>query len=144
MFSAKRWAKTDALFPEKLGIALVRIMVGAVFVMHGYQKWFVWKPAGTVAGFQGMGFPPTAAYAAMTAELLCGTLLVLGLFTRLAAIPIVATMAVAIIEVHLPNGFFLVDKSHGYEYALTLGVAALGLLLAGPGTLSVDSLLSRK
>lgn len=144
MISGKRWATTSGAIPEKLGIALVRIMVGVVFVMHGYQKWFVFKPEGTVGFFHSIGLPPAAAYAAMTVELGCGVLLVLGLFTRLAAIPIMVTMTVAILQVHLPNGFFLKDKTPGFEYALTLGVAALGLLLAGPGTLSVDSLLSRK
>ena len=123
-----------------MGITLVRLMVGVVFVVHGSQKWFVWHPAGTVAGFAHLGFPPAAAYTAMTAELLCGVLLVLGLFTRLAAIPIVITMAVAILKVHFANGFFVTNL--GYEYALTLGIAALALVLAGPGMLAVDNLFA--
>jgi putative oxidoreductase len=142
MAASKRWAATVGGSPERFGIALVRIIVGVVFVMHGYQKWFVYKPAGTVNAFHGMGFPPAAAYAAMTAELVCGSLLVLGLFTRLAAIPIVITMAVAVIQVHLPHGFYLVPGG-GFEYALTLGVAALGLVLAGPGSPAIDNLLAK-
>jgi putative oxidoreductase len=52
-------------------------------------------------------------------------------------------MIVAIMEVHLKNGFFLgydMQKA-GYEYALTLGIAALALIFTGPGTLAVDNLL---
>ncbi len=141
--AAKRWAATVGGSPEKFGIALVRIMVGAVFVMHGYQKWFVNGPSGTVHGFASMGIPAAGAYAAMTAELGCGALLILGLFTRLAAIPIIVTMAVAILKVHLSNGFFLIPGG-GYEYALTLGVAALGILLAGPGSPAADNLIAGK
>jgi putative oxidoreductase len=141
--AAKRWAATVGGSPEQFGIALVRIMVGIVFVMHGYQKWFTNGPTNTVNMFSSMGIPPAGAYAAMIAELGCGALLVLGLFTRLAAIPIVVTMAVAVIKVHLPNGFFLYPKM-GFEYALTLGVAALGIVLAGPGAPAADNLLSGK
>ena len=138
--SCCHWATTSAGCAERMGITLVRLMVGVVFVVHGSQKWFVWHPAGTVAGFAHLGFPPAAAYTAMTAELLCGVLLVLGLFTRLAAIPIVITMAVAILKVHFANGFFVTNL--GYEYALTLGIAALALVLAGPGMLAVDNLFA--
>jgi putative oxidoreductase len=138
--ASRRWAATVANTPERFGIALVRIVVGAVFVMHGYQKWFMLKPAGTVSMFGSMGMPPSAAYAAMTAELVCGVLLVLGLLTRLAAIPIIVVMTVAILEVHLPHGFFAMNM--GYEYPLTLGVAALGLLLTGSGALAVDNVLA--
>ncbi|HWE04118.1 MAG TPA: DoxX family protein [Tepidisphaeraceae bacterium] len=137
-----RWAVSSAGGAERVGIMLVRLMVGVAFAVHGYQKWFIWHPAGTVAGFGHMGFPPAAAYTAMTAELVCGVLLILGLFTRFAAIPIVITMIVAIVKVHLHNGFFV--SNMGYEYALTLGVAALALVLAGPGTLAVDDLIAGK
>jgi putative oxidoreductase len=140
MASPKRWAATVANPPEKFGIALIRLMVGVVFVMHGYQKWFVFKPSGTVDMFASMHIPASAAYAAMTAELACGALLVLGLLTRLAAIPIVVVMAVAIYDVHLKNGFYAM--SGGYEYPLTLGIAALGLVFTGPGMLAADNLLA--
>ena len=142
--SGRRWAATLASNPERLGITLLRLLVGAVFVMHGYQKVFVAGPAGTVNMFGHMGFPPVAAYLAMGAELGCGALLVLGLLTRLAAIPILVTMVVAVVKVHLPNGFFLMPSAPGYEYALTLGVAALALVLAGPGVLAVDNVLAGK
>jgi putative oxidoreductase len=130
---------TNANVMERIGVMFVRIAVGVVFFMHGYQKWFTYKPQGVVDAFGKMGLPPAAAYATMTAELVCGALLILGFLTRIAVIPIIVVMTVAILHVHLKNGFFL-DKM-GYEYALTLGLAGLGILFAGPGLLAVDNLL---
>ena len=138
--STQRLSSTVASVPEKFGIMLVRLVVGAVFIMHGYQKWFTNGPSNTVKAFhEHFQMPPAAAYAAMTAEFACGILLVLGLFTRLAAIPIIVVMAVAILQVHLPHGFF---APMGYEYPLTLGIAALGLAFAGPGMVAADNLIA--
>jgi len=129
---------------EKFGILLVRLVVGAVFIMHGYQKLFVWTMSaadGTVSKFHSMGFggySAPAAWTAAIAEFACGILLVLGLFTRLAAIPILVTMAVAIVQVHLSHGFY--SMAGGFEYPLTLGVGALALLLSGSGALGLDNL----
>ena len=142
--SAKRFGGS-----EMFGILLVRLMVGAVFIMHGYQKLFVFGmngPSGTISAFHdkmGFGdFSTPAAWAAAIAEFGCGILLALGLFTRLAAIPIIVTMAVAVVKVHLSHGFFLMVG--GYEYALTLGIAALGLLMTGSGALGLDNLRGRR
>lgn len=77
-----------------------------------------------------------SAVAATSAELLGGLALILGLFTRLAAIPVAFTMLVAMMSVHLANGFFLPDS---IEYTLTLFVTAAGVARAGPGALAVDN-----
>jgi len=140
--SCCRIMATSAGCAERMGITLVRVMVGVVFIFHGYQKWFVMGPAKMMEMFGSMGISHSATYAAMTAELGCGILLVLGLFTRFAAVPILITMIVAIVKVHLAHGFSL--GNGGYEYPLTLGVAALALILAGPGTLAVDNLFTGK
>ena len=140
----QRMATTSGAGAERLGLTLIRLVVGAVFIMHGYQK--VSNMEATISTFHNkLGFGTNAnmaAWAAAIAELGCGCLLALGLFTRLAAIPIIVVMAVAVMQVHLPHGFFA--QNMGYEYALTLGVCALGLLLAGPGTLAADNFLGGK
>lgn len=122
---------------------LLRAVVGAVFVMHGVQKLFVMGFDGVAVGFQQMGipYPEIAARVVALVEFFGGMLLVLGLFTRLAAMALAINMIVAIAFVHLPNGFFLPD---GYEFALTLLVGNLSLLAAGAGAFSLDAWLKHR
>ncbi|MBI2001159.1 MAG: DoxX family protein, partial [candidate division NC10 bacterium] len=106
------------------GITVLRVVVGIVFLVHGGQKLFVWGFGG-VAGFLGqVGIPAPmlAAVIVTLVELLGGLALLLGLFTRWAAIPLAINMAVAILTVHLQAGFFL---PNGYEFALTLLAATV-------------------
>jgi putative oxidoreductase len=124
------------------GVALIRIMIGLVFVMHGGQKLFVFGIGGTAAFFgqAGIPMPMVSATVASLSEFLCGAALLVGLFTRLAIIPLIVTMLVAIFHVHLRNGFFLPT---GFEYALTMLVALVALGLTGPGQLALDGLRRR-
>lgn len=124
------------------GITVLRVVVGIVFLVHGGQKLFVWGFGG-VAGFLGqVGIPAPmlAAVVVTLVELLGGLALLLGLFTRWAAIPLAINMAVAILTVHLQAGFFL---PNGYEFALTLLAANVALALLGGGEASVDRLLTK-
>jgi len=123
---------------DQLGIALLRIMVGAVFVAHGAQKLFVIGVGGVSHMLHGLGIPmayPMAIVVTLV-EFGGGIALILGVATRYAAALLVINMAVAVFKVHLHNGFFL--NKGGFEYALTLLVANLALLLAGPGSPSLQ------
>ena len=125
------------------GLLLLRLAVGAVFVMHGWQKIFVMGFRG-VAGFLGpMGFPlpVVAAIVLMLAEFLCGLGVLLGVFTRYAAALLATVMLVALLMVHLKNGFFL---PHGFEYVLTLLAANLALILSGPGALALGAKIGKR
>lgn len=126
---------------SEIGLALVRIVVGIVFFVHGWQKLFMFGFEGT-AGFLGsIGVPAPLVMAVVVTlvELLGGLALIVGLFTRLAAIPIAVTMLVALFTVHLANGFFV--SNGGYEFVLTLFVANVSLALAGGGAFAVDNML---
>jgi len=119
-----------------LGRLALRWVIGLVFIMHGGQKLFV-KGLPTVAGFLGtVGITPPAfwAFVLTVAELAGGVLLIVGAFTRFAALSLGITMVVAIASVLWTKGFFL----PGYEFALTLLGASIALTLTGPGRYAVD------
>ncbi len=125
------------------GIAALRIVVGIVFLAHGGQKLFVWGFGAVAEGFGQIGIPaPMLASVIVTlVEFLGGLALLLGLFTRWAAVPLAINMLGAILTVHLRAGFFLPD---GYEFALTLLAANVALALLGSGEASVERLLEKR
>lgn len=124
------------------GLAVLRAIVGTVFVAHGAQKLFVFGLPGLTAGFESMGIPlaAVAAPAVALVELLGGLALIAGLLTRLASVGLAITMLGAIVFAHLSAGFFAPD---GVEFVLTLFGAAVALALTGPGALSLDARLAR-
>jgi putative oxidoreductase len=126
-----------------LGITLVRIITGCIFVAHGYQKLFVFGIAGVTGAFTQMGVPASTIIAPLVAivELAGGIALILGLLTRLAALGLAIDMLGAIFIVHLKNGFFL---PNGIEFALLLLLACLALVTAGAGALSIDEAIATR
>ena len=90
------------------GLAVLRVIVGFSFLMHGWQKVFQYGIAGTTAGFTQMGVPLPALTAPLVSilELVGGALLLIGLATRLVALLLAIDMLVATLLVHLPGGFF--------------------------------------
>lgn len=138
------------ILTSKAGAAalILRVPVGLVLAAHGAQKLFGWFGgnglAGTAQWLSSMGMEPglLMAILAGSAEFFGGLALVVGLFTRPAALVAAFTMLVAIFSVHISNGLF-VDNG-GYEYALILMVALLALVVQGGGTFSMDKVLSEK
>ncbi|HVH67175.1 MAG TPA: DoxX family protein [Gemmatimonadales bacterium] len=127
------------------GLLALRLALGAVFLGHGAQKGF---GAFGGPGFQGatgfvesIGFRPARLWAALAVggELAAGLLFLLGLWTPVAGLLVLATMAVAIAKVHGPKGFFA--QNGGYEYNLVLIIAALAVAAIGPGAFSLEHVL---
>lgn len=111
---------------------VLRVVTGVIFALHGYQKLEGGLPM--VAGMlEGMGFPMPMVFAVLliAAELGGGILLILGVLTRLSAKVLAIVSVVALVSVHLPNGFFM--STGGYEYILLLLAASVSLVLSGPG-----------
>lgn len=124
------------------GLALLRVVVGVVFMAHGAQKLFVFGLDGVSGGFAQMGIPfaAVAAPAVALGELLGGLALVSGLLTRVAAAGLSVIMLGALFSVHLAAGFFL---PNGYEFVLTLFAVSATLAVTGPGRYSLDRILTR-
>jgi putative oxidoreductase len=126
---------------QGLGIAVLRWIVGVVFLFHGSQKLFVVHFAGTAAFFRqaGIPLPEVSAVVVTLVEFLGGVALILGVGTRLAAVLLAINMLGAIYFVHGKNGFSM--QGGGYEYALTLLVANVSLALSGAGICALDNLI---
>lgn len=125
------------------GITVLRVVIGVVFLAHGLQKLFIFGVDGVTGMLGGIGFPVpmVAAILLIGAETLGGLALILGLFTRWAAIPLAFTMLVAILTAHLSSGFFA--SNNGFEYPLTLLAASVALVFLGSGALAVDQVLEQ-
>lgn len=128
-----------------LGLLIVRLVVGLLFVGHGAQKLFGWfggyGPKGTGGWLESVGIKPGVAMAVVAGlmELVGGLLFAAGLLTPLAAALIVLTMLGAIVKVHGQNGLWA--TANGYEYNLVLVAIAIGIALTGAGDYSIDALI---
>lgn len=123
------------------GIALLRVVVGLTFFMHGQQKLFQIGVGGVGGMFASLGVPAPelAAVAVSLVETVGGLALIAGVATRVAGVLLAADVLVAMLLVHLPHGFYASDG--GVELVLVLGAAALALALTGPGVLAVANVL---
>jgi putative oxidoreductase len=129
---------------QATGLALLRIVVGVVFIAHGWNHVFGGgKIAGTARWFQSLGMRPAIVHAwlASLTEIGAGALLVLGLATPLAGAGVVGVMLVAWITNHRKNGFFIFRPGEGYEYVMTLTACGLMFAFTGGGLWSLDHLL---
>jgi putative oxidoreductase len=119
-------------------LLVLRVGIAAFMMVHGYQK-LSWLTAGGEIQFGdpiGLG-QATSLYLAVFAEFFCSVFLLIGLGTRLALIPLIITMSVAVFIVHAPDGFD--KKEMGLHYLLVYAF----LLVSGPGKYSIDSVISK-
>lgn len=124
-----------------LGLTILRVITGIIFVAHGSQKIFVFGFGGVAGAFGQMGVPMAGVVGPLVAlvELFGGLALIAGLLTRLAALGLTATMLGALFLVHLRAGFFL---PNGFEFVLSLLGSTLMLVLTGAGNWSLDARLA--
>jgi putative oxidoreductase len=127
-------------------VIIVRLMVGAVFVSEGIQKFLY--PAEVGAGrFAKIGIPSSEVVAPIVAsfEIACGALVLLGAFTRLAVLPLIAIMLTAIATTKIPilmgQGFWKMAHEARTDWSMLLGT--IFLLVIGAGAWSLDAYWTR-
>ena len=130
---------------------VIRLTLAVVIFPHGAQKVLGWFGGygfdGTMGFFtQTLGIPYPLALLAMAAEFLGPLALAAGFLTRVAAFGIATNMTVAVLLVHLPNGFFMnwsgAQAGEGFEYHLLVLGLSLALVIWGAGRASVDRALA--
>ena len=125
-------------------VILIRLVVGLVFLTEGIQKFLFPADLG-VGRFIKIGIPAPEFFAPFVGvvEIVCGTLIVIGLLTRLASIPLIIDIAVAIISTKIPmlldKGFWATAHEARTDWAMLLG--SIFLLIVGAGKMSIDSRL---
>jgi putative oxidoreductase len=120
---------------QPLGLLVLRLVLGAIMIAHGYPKF------GGMHHFmdtvRGLHLPGWTAYLAAAAEFGGGILVIVGFLTRLSALAICIDMVVAIVGVHLKNGFL---GQGNYQFPLALAAIAFSLIFSGAGPISIDGL----
>jgi putative oxidoreductase len=137
------YLSSTTILPQRVNaaLAILRIVVGVIFIAHGAQKLFVFGLAGVVGAFGQMGVPlpgvtgPAIAFL----EFFGGIALLLGLLTQAVALLIAVDMLGAIALVKINKGLI-----GGYEFELVLLASALVLALAGAGEYSLDRMLAAR
>ena len=125
-------------------VLLVRLMVGWVFLSEGIQK-FLFPAALGIGRFEKIGIPAPHFFAPFVGvvEIVCGSLLIVGLLTRLAAIPLLINISVALLTTKLPllskSGFWAAMHEARTDFCMFLGL--IFLIAAGSGRLALDARL---
>lgn len=126
---------------------LCRLAVGFIFLSEGIQKYLFPATLGT-GRFEKIGFSNPAFWAYFTGafEMVCGILILIGLFTRLAAIPLLIIMIVSFITTKYPElmdkGFWFMAHDYRTDFAMTL--LLIYLIIYGGGKSSVDYKIRQK
>jgi putative oxidoreductase len=140
---------SSSAWAERAGkaIVLVRVLVGWVFLSEGIQK-FLFPDTLGVGRFVKIGIPWPQVMAPFvgTVEILCGTLLLIGLFTRFAVIPLLGVISVALYSTKIVTfakfGFWGTLHEARTDVSMLLGL--IFLLLVGGGSWSLDAVRSRR
>jgi putative oxidoreductase len=126
-----------------LGLAIVRVITGVIFLAHGAQKLFAFGLDGVTGGFAQMGIPMAGLVAPLVAflEFFGGIALIAGFLTRPVSLALAFNMLGAFLFAHVKAGFFLPG---GFEFVLVLMATTVALTLAGAGAFAVDLVIARR
>ena len=130
-----------------VSVILIRLMVGAIFLSEGIQK-FLFSDALGVGRFIKIGIPAPEAMAPFVGivEIVCGSLILLGFWTRIASVLLIINMLVAIASTKIPilfgKGFWAMAHEARTDFSMLLG--SIFLLINGAGRWSIDAWAANK
>ncbi|QYX57133.1 DoxX family protein [Roseovarius sp. SCSIO 43702] len=122
-----------------IGATLTRLSLGTVLLAHGLLKVMVFTVPGTVAFFESLGLPAIAAYLTIFAELAGGTAILLGLYTRLAAL-LSIPLLLGSVWAHAGNGWLFSAEGGGWEFPALLVALAVAVAIQGGGAFALRRL----
>ncbi len=126
-----------ACYKPSVGYLLIRLVVGAIFIHHGWMKFG--SEDMTMGFMQSLGLPGAMAYFITAVELLGGAMLILGVLTRVAALILGIEMLVAVLLVAYPHG----GLAHS-EFELLLAAASFSIAFIGAGKYRLSNLFEHE
>ena len=143
----------DTLIYIKLisvGLLILRVAIGLMLMYHGWGK--IMNFSNMAPHFTVIGFLPPELNLGLTifAEFVCAGLVLLGLMTRLACIPVIIMFLVAIVTVHWHDPLFIpmtaktAEETHAKEMAILYMVPFLVLFFTGPGIYSIEGIFAKR
>jgi putative oxidoreductase len=124
--------------PSAYGALVLRVALGLMFLSHSVVlKWMTFGLAGTAQYFASIGLPSGLAYVVVGAEIVGGTLLVLGIQSRWVALAL-SPILLGALGVHAPNGWVFTAAGGGFEYPLYLLVLCIVQALVGDGAYALS------
>ena len=126
---------------ESIGILILRLTLGLIFVAHGLRQFFGWFGGGGMEDVMNrLGLRPAKLWASLAGlgNLSGGVMITLGAFTPLGCSLIITTMLVAMVTIKAHSGFW--ERYGGYEYNLCVIGTAVAIALTGPGKFSLDAM----
>lgn len=132
---------TEDKLPD-FGRLILRVGLGIVFIAHGQLKVFVFGLSHAAEVFIGHGLPGWTVYPAAAIELVGGTMLILGIATRLAS-PLLFCIAFGAGAVHFANGWnYTSPPNGGWEYGIFLALVTAAVWLLGPGSYTLPKVMA--
>jgi len=126
----------------EIPVLMLRIMLGFGFYQPAIMKWKDMEATAIWFNKIGIPAPVLGSYLAASSEIAAVVLLPLGLASRIIAIPLLIVLLVAIVTVHLGNGFYA--GNNGFEVPFYYIVMLFGLLINGSGKISLDNIIKRR
>lgn len=118
---------------------VLRLTLGILFLAHAGLKIFVFTPAGTAQFFGSLGLPLALAYLTILIEVIGAVALIVGFYTRIAAVVLIPVLLGAIATVHGSAGFFFSNPNGGWEYPAFWIVGLIVQALLGDGAYALRS-----